>query len=237
MILTVRVPTWELEEVGRVLRVGDVVSTWLTFREADAIPPLAEGVQVLEGAARSLPSWPGGTMHGNPVQIDFAGGALYWDAPESIEGAVEVAGTVCTNNVDAPDGFPETTGVLRRIQMEWDDFVMGSDGAWRSTGDGRRYEEVPATYFPPVEAETLDPEVEADLKRLARQAYDREVSLGRLNPGDTFTVTLGVHRTAPEVSPGSTKTRWTGVLLDLEIADVENPAAGRGHDCPAPSLA
>lgn len=218
MILKVRVPAWELEESGRVLSVGEAVSSWLTFHEADGSPLRAEGVQVVQGTALSLPSWPGGALGRYPVQIDLVGGALYWEAPASAEGAVEVAGTLSTNTVVAPDDFPETTGVLRRIRMEWDDFVMGADGTWHSTGSGPRYEEVSATYFPPVEAEALDGQAEADVLRRARQAYDREVSLGRLNSGDSFTFWPAVDYTSPETPPGTAETRWMGVLIDLEIA-------------------
>jgi hypothetical protein len=209
-------PTWELEENGRVLHVGDEVTSWLTFEQADetATP---EEIQVIHGSARPLPSWPGAGFPGHPIQINLAGGALYWDAPEPVEGAVDVVGTVCTNKVDAPDGFPVTTGVIRRIRMEWRDIVMGSDKSWASARDGLRYEEVSETYFPPVEIEEPDPEVEADLNRRARQAYDREVSSGRLKRGDPFTVVLPHHK-KPDIPPGTTETRWTGVLIDFEAS-------------------
>jgi len=39
---------------------------------------------------------------------------LYWDTPQPVVGPVEVTGSVSTNNVDAPDGFPDTTGVPGR---------------------------------------------------------------------------------------------------------------------------
>jgi hypothetical protein len=185
VILTVQVAAWELEEDGRVLRVGDDFSSWLTFHAADATSTSVQDVQVILGSARPLPSWPGEGLVVHPVQIDLVGGALYWEAPDPIEGPVEVIGTVCTNNIDAPDGFPETTGVVRRIRMEWRDYVMGSDKSWRDVSGGLRYEEVPATYFPPIEIEEPDPEVEADLKRRARQAYEREVSSGRIKPPGT----------------------------------------------------
>ncbi len=216
MILTVRVPTWELEESGRVLGVGDKVSSWLTFHEADGASELAEDVQPILGIARRLPSWPGAGPGPRPVQIDLAGGALYWEALEAAEGAVEVVGTVSTNNVDAPDGFPETTGVVRRIRMEWRDFVLGPDRSWRNVAEGPRYEAVSQTYFPPIEIEEPDPAVEADLNRRARQAYDREVASGRIQRGDSFTVVLGAPHTTSR-PPGATETRWTGVLIDLEI--------------------
>lgn len=216
VILTVRIPTWELEESSRLLSVGDEVSSWLTFHQAEAGSALAEDVQGVLGVARRLPSWPGAGPGARPVQIDLAGGALYWEAPEPAEGAVEVVGTVCTNNVDAPDGFPETTGVVRRIRMEWRDLVLGPDGSWHCVADGLRYEEVSQTYLPPIEIEEPDPEIEADLNRRARQAYDREVASGRIQRGDAFTVVLGAPHTRRR-PPGATETRWTGVLIALEI--------------------
>lgn len=220
VIFRVWIPAWQLEEETRALRVGDELSSWLTFREAAEVSPPAEAVHVVEGTARPLPDWPGATLGRHPLQIDVAGGALYWDAPEPIEGAVAVAGIVCTNNVDAPDGFPETTGVVRRIRMEWHDFVMGANGSWRSERTASRYEEVPATYFPAAEAEDVDPEVEAELARRAREAYDREVSQGRLRRGDRLTVALPAHRPAPP--PGTNEARWTGVLIDLDIGGPGN---------------
>ncbi len=44
---------------------------------------------------------------------------MYWDAPERVTGAIEVPGTISTSNVDAPEGLPETSGVLRRVRMVW----------------------------------------------------------------------------------------------------------------------
>lgn len=218
VILTVRVATWELEEDGRVLRVGDEFSSWLTFHAADATSASPQDVQVILGSARPLPTWPGEGLDVHPVQIDLADGALYWEAPNPVEGPVQVVGAVCTNNIDAPDGFPETTGVVRRIRMEWRDYVMGPDNSWRDVSGGLRYEEVPATYFPPIEIEKPDPEAEADLKRRARQASEREVSAGRLKPGDPFTAVLGAPpRPTP---PGVTETRWTSVLIDLETSGI-----------------
>ena len=182
MILTVRVATWELEENGRVLSVGDEFSSWLTFHEADATSTPAQDVQMILGSARPLPTWPGEGLAVHPVQIDLADGALYWEAPGPVEGPVEVIGTVCTNNIDAPDGCPETTGVVRRIQMEWRDYVMGSDKSWRDVSGGLRYEEVPATYFPfpPIEIDEPDPEAEADLKRRSRQGASRRLDHGHV---------------------------------------------------------
>lgn len=216
VILTVRVPTWELEESHRVLGVGDEVSSWLTFYETDRTSALAEDVQVISGKVRPLPNWPDAGLGLRPVQIDLAGGALYWEATDPAEGVVEVVGTVYTNNLDAPDGFPQTTGVVRRIRMEWQDVELGQDGSWHRVADGLHYEEVSQTYFPPIEIEEPDPEVKADLNRRARQAYDREVASGRIKRGDSFNVVLAAPPTTRR-PPGATETRWSGVLIELEI--------------------
>jgi hypothetical protein len=80
-MLTVRVPAWELEEDGRVLSVGDTVSSWLTFEESRVTQLLGDSVQVIRGTARRLPRWPGATGARHPVRLDVAAAALYWDAP------------------------------------------------------------------------------------------------------------------------------------------------------------
>jgi hypothetical protein len=218
MLLTVRVPEWEFEEDGRILSVGDEERFWLAFQEVERWAPPAEQVNVILGVALPLPTWPGAEFGRYPVQINVDGGALYWDAPGPVAGLVEVAGAVSTNNVDVPDDFPETTGVLRRVRMEWQDFVMSPSG-WRSKGEGTRYEEVATTYSPASEPRTFEPEVEEELIRQARQAHDRAVAAGRVDPGESFEVGLFVSHAAREVPPGTTATRWTGVLIDLETSD------------------
>jgi hypothetical protein len=55
---------------------------------------------------------------------------------------------VSSNDVDAPDGFPATTGVVRRIRMEWREFVQFKSREWRNENGRARYEVVPVTYFP-----------------------------------------------------------------------------------------
>jgi hypothetical protein len=219
VIVKVLVEEWELEESGRVLSVGDEVSFWLTFQEADGVEVSAEEVQTIQGVARPLPTWAGGKSGRHPVHIDIAGGALYWDAPAPFEGAVEVAGRISSNIVDAPDGFPETRGVVRRLRMVWHEYANGPDGMWTHERGGPRYEEVSSTYLPAIEAAVPDPEVEAEMRRQARQAYDRELAAGRLNPGDSFEVGIKVPHTARKVPSGTTESRWTGALIDLETAD------------------
>ena len=144
------------------MRCGDREQFWLTFEEAERRAPATEQVNLIAGVAFPLPTWPGAELGRHPVRIDVDGGALYWDAPEQVSGPIEVAGTVSTNNVDAPEGFPETSGVVRRVRMVWADSVIDPQGVWRGTGEGIRYEEVTSTYFPVPEPTVLEPEVEAE---------------------------------------------------------------------------
>jgi hypothetical protein len=209
MLLTVEVSEWELEERGRILCVGDRERFWLTFEEAERRAPAAERINVIRGVAVPLPPWPGAEFGWHAVRIDIEGGALYWDAPERTTGAIEVAGTISTNHVDAPEGFPETTGVLRRVRMVWDDFALSQERVWRSVGEGARYEEVTA----------FDPEVEAELRRTAGQAYDREMAARRLSPGESFELGLKVPSSNRNIPAGTTQTRWMGVLIDFDTAD------------------
>jgi hypothetical protein len=215
-MLSVRLPEWELHESGRILGVGEEHAFWLTFREVEGASTSADAVNLVHGVAVPLPDWPGAELGRHPVRIDIDGGALYRDAPEPIIGRVEVAGTVTTNDVDAPEGFPETACVLRRLRMEWQDFVISPQGRWTSAGEGTRYEEVTSTQLPADEHEPVTPEVEAGSRRRARHAYEREVTAGRLGRGDTFEVGLKVSGTARGAPPGTTEMRWTGVLTDLE---------------------
>jgi len=221
VLLTVQIADWELEESGRILSVGDRHQFWLTFEEAERRLPATDVVNLIHGVAVPLPTWPGAGSGRHPIRIDVDGGALYWDAPEPVSGRVEVAGTISTNIVDAPEGFPETSCVLRRVRMVWDDLVVGPEGVWRSTGEGPRYEEVTSTYLPVPERTAFDPEVEAELGRRARAAYDRELAEGRRSPGESFTSGLKVPPSSWKVPAGTTETRWTGVLMDLETVDAD----------------
>lgn len=219
MLLTVLVSDWELEESGRILSVGDRDRFWLTFAEVGRGARAPEPVSAIRGVAVPLPDRPGAELGRHPVRIDLDAGALYWDAPEPVTGAIDVVGTISTNDVDVPEGFPETSGVVRRLRMVWQDFVFSPGGVWRSTGDGSRYDEVTSTYFPASDRTALAPGVEAELRRRARQAYDREVAAGRPSPGAPFQVGLKVPSSTSETPAGTTETRWTGVLIGLETAD------------------
>jgi hypothetical protein len=218
MLLTVRVSDWELAESGRILSVGDREQFWLTFEDVTPSAPVTEQVNVIRGVAVPLPSWPGAEPGRHPIQIDLAGGALYWAAAKRVSGPIEVAGTISSNDLDAPEGFPETSGVVRRVRMVWDDFVMSADGVWRSAGHGTRFEEVASTYIPVPEPTTFDPEVEAALRRRAREAYVGAKAAGRVRPGESFEGGLKVPRPSRQIAAGTTRTTWTGVLVDLATA-------------------
>lgn len=146
MVLTVEVSDWELEESGRIVRVGDDVRLWLIFEEAARSVPGTQRASRLRGRAVPLESWPGAEFGRHPTRIDVEGGAVYWDAPEPVSGPIEAVGTIRSNTVDAPDGFPGTSAVVRRLRMVWDDVVVGTDGD--PVVAATRYEEVASTYVP-----------------------------------------------------------------------------------------
>jgi hypothetical protein len=159
VILTVWVAHWQLDEDRWVVAVGDEISFWLTFEESERWPGPAEQSHVIRGVARPLPRWPGAELGRHPVQLEVGGVALYWDAPGPVAGVVEVAGSVSSNTVDTPDGFPMARGVARRVRMEWREFVHDGQRRWSYADGEARYEQVEASYFPIQEAETGDPDV------------------------------------------------------------------------------
>lgn len=151
MLLTVWVPAWVLDEDLRTLRVGDALAEWLTVTEVERlahVPP--EHLQTIRGVARPLPPWPGTEDGHHPVAISVAGATLYWDAPRPVDGSVELTGVVSLNNIDAPDGFPVTRGVIRRVRMEWRATGTGTSGQRvpPPPGASSHYEEVPVSYLP-----------------------------------------------------------------------------------------
>ena len=151
MILTVWVVEWYLDEDRRVLHVGDTISSWLTIEDAERLQPRPhERVQTVRGVARALPRWSGARDGRHPVAVDIDGGTLYWEASESVEGTIEVTGTIALNNVDAPDGFPTTGGVVRRVRMEWQEYEFAGDGSRVRPTPGTHplYEDVLASYLP-----------------------------------------------------------------------------------------
>lgn len=211
MMLKLRIPAWELEEERCVLRVGDVFSTWLTFTASERSGGPAELVQEVRGMARPLSAWPGAGFGAHPIRVDLEGGALYWDAPEPVAGAVRLVGTVSSNNVDAPDGFPRTSGVVRRVRMERQEFVMSPDGCWRRVSGEARYEEVTASYLESPEDWVHDQEVQ---KTTVRRVVRRHVPLGQRLRRRSFA--FGLDGPPAGTAPGAIETRCTGVLIDME---------------------
>src|SRR4051794_14127797 len=61
------------------------------------------------------------------------------------------------------------------------------------------------------------PQVERALARRARQAFKGETPDGRRLRGADLTIGFKASGTATEVPSGTIQTRWTGVLVDLEI--------------------
>ena len=151
MILSVWVVEWYLDEDRRVLQVGDTISSWLTIEDAERLQLHPdERLQTVRGVARALPRWRGAEDGRHPVAVDIDGGTLYWDAPERVEGTIEVTGTISLNNVDAPYGFPTTDGVVRRVRMEWQEYEFAGDGSRLRPTPGTHplYEDVLASYLP-----------------------------------------------------------------------------------------
>jgi hypothetical protein len=151
VILSVWVVEWYLDEDRRVLQVGDTISSWLTIEDSERLQLRPhERLQGVRGVARALPRWRGAEDGRHPVAVDIDGGTLYWDAPERVEGTVEVTGTISLNNVDAPDGFPTTDGVVRRVRMEWQEYEFAGDGSRLRPTPGTHplYEDVLVSYLP-----------------------------------------------------------------------------------------
>jgi hypothetical protein len=223
VILIVRVPSWEIEGDHRVFAVGQETSSWLTFDE-DGAGRGAAHAQSIDGIARPLPSWPGAVLGGHPVRIDVGGAALYWDAPSPVEAALQVFGPISTNTQDAPDGFPETVGVVRRVRMAWRDDEAGPDGSW-ITGAQVTYEDVASTYIPDPPVRTPDPRSVAEMQRRAQREYRRQVPLARRLRGESFTIALHGPASLPP-PPGTVERQFVGALIDLEVTgtvDVDVP--------------
>lgn len=174
MIVSVWVAGWCLDEDRRVLRVGESFSSWLTFVESERVPVAVRGrLQTVRGVVRPLPPWRG-ALSAHPAAIEVGTASLYWDAPAPVEGAIEVRGSIESTHVDAPDGFPDTHGVVRRVRMEWAERVVAHvDPAPVAPA---RYEEVAASCLPDWDT-----------------------------PGPARL--------------GAAAARWTGCLVDLEVAD------------------
>lgn len=148
VILVVHVPEWVMDEDRRVVAVGDPFRSWLTMdeEERDFVP--SESVSRIKGRSRLLPNWPGAEYQRFPVRVDLGAAALYWDAPAPVEGPIDIRGVIRQNNIDAPNGFPETVGVVRRVRMEWRTFDGDGDGGFEVTNDPAHYEDVRISSLP-----------------------------------------------------------------------------------------
>jgi hypothetical protein len=211
VIITVWIQEFRLDEDRRVLTVGDDVSFWLYLEEAARSTLPAERVQTIRGVAQPLPIGPGDEPGRHLVQVSVGDGVLYWSAPGPVEGPVEIAGSVYADDPEDPDDMAATRGVIRRIRMERRDFVQHRPRQWRLADARARYEDVSASYFP-YDAES-DPAAESTLIRKARE--HRAAQSDARAAGASFFIGFPPERR--DVPLGTVKTRWTGVLIDLEI--------------------
>jgi hypothetical protein len=152
-MLKVFVHSWDLEDHGEVLRVGQRVAWRLVFLEASD-GPLREHVQEVRGTASRLAGWEGTPLPSDTDACNLSpssGGSLYWSKPSSnaVDVEVVVVGTIRRDGPqDAPDDFPLTSGVIRRVRMETRTFVVESRRV--EYGDEPpSYEDVDETYYLP----------------------------------------------------------------------------------------
>lgn len=148
MLLIVFIPAWHLDEDDVVVAVGDHLSTWLEFHESSRWDQPRDRQFRLTGFARAVPTWSGAERGRHPTVVETDGSTVYWDAPHPVTGPVDVTGVVSANNVDVPEGFPVTTGIVTRVRMEWQDHWLGDDGAWHPVPGTARYEDLPSSYLP-----------------------------------------------------------------------------------------
>lgn len=117
VLLKVWIAEWVLEEDNRVLGIGDELTSWLNFSETERRHFHPASTNTLTATATPLPTWPGQEWHRHPTRLDVGGVSLYWDAPDPATGTVAVQGTVEYQRIDAPRGFPETTGQVRGLRI------------------------------------------------------------------------------------------------------------------------
>jgi hypothetical protein len=120
--------------------------------------------------------------------------------------------------MDAPYGFPETVGVVRRVRMVWRDDVADHDGSW-VTGAEVTYEDVDVTYVPPEPVRTPDPKAVAEMRRRAEREFKRQVPLARRLRGERFSIGLQGSVELPP-PPGTVEPQFVGAVIDLEITGV-----------------
>ena len=77
---------------------------------------------------------------------------------------MDVIGVVSANNVDAPDGFPLTNGIVSRVRMQWQDYRLGQNHAWHPISGTARCEDVTSSYLP--DPGLPDPAQHAEATRL-----------------------------------------------------------------------
>ncbi len=65
-----------------------------------------------------------------------------------VEGLVDIRGVIRNNNADAPNGFPETPGVVRPLRMEWRTFNDDGQRESEVRNEPAHYEDVKISYLP-----------------------------------------------------------------------------------------
>jgi hypothetical protein len=105
--LIVFVDSWQLEEDGAILQVGQEVEWWLAFHDASWWPQEPdEHMQHLSAFGRRI-DWEGTERVRFPTELTADGAILYRDAPEQIDGQVELVGSIHRDvGVDTPGGLP-----------------------------------------------------------------------------------------------------------------------------------
>jgi hypothetical protein len=210
VLLKVHISDWELEEDGWVLKLGDEVSFWMFLAEADSTST-GEELQELHGQARPL-AWEHVAHGRHPVRLDVGPAALYWEAPEPITGDVRIIGAIRHDATEAPPGFPDTRGIVRRIRMEWTSYTKATTGEWRpGASDLTQYVDVATSYFPP----DPDSAPSVSLPEATRAAARRIAAA--LRPSRYTELVVLDDSDDDKTAPGTTRMEWTGVLLDLEI--------------------
>ena len=89
-----------------------------------------------------------GACCGVGARIDVGPAALYWDAPEPVQGDVQLVGVVRRNTVDAPAGLPVSRSTVRRVRMDRRDFGQTAARTWEPVNAKAGYEDVAASYLP-----------------------------------------------------------------------------------------
>lgn len=116
-LLTVHVSGWEVECCLEPPEVGATVDWTLSFTDGtDAVD--AEQLVTLAATATPLDDWEGATLGRSPVRLDVGHAALHWEASAPVSGACTLVGSVyLAHHGEAPEDFPETRGVVRRLRL------------------------------------------------------------------------------------------------------------------------